>query len=201
MIRNYYLLNVFLAFIITLLGVHLYKVLAEPLEIPTGPEPATSRIRADRINATVSHGTDSSFDVIVSQNLFHPSRSSIQKTPDVSKPVLRNEIPQLFGTIIMSDKKMAILEDRSSKKSSLYGVHDSVSGFLVAQIMENKVILRKGGEKIEVNLREDKKISRPKRTQGRKRAVRNARKRRSRPRRIRRSRAQRRRPPVTRRER
>jgi hypothetical protein len=199
--RNYYVLNVSLAMIIAFLGVRLYKVLTTRLELPAEPSAVRSRNSNQKGGQKIARGAGSSFDVIVSKNLFHPSRSTItNKAPEVSKPVSRSEIPQLFGTIIMNDRKLAILEDRAAKKSNLYEVNDSVSGFLVAKIMENKVVLQRGGEKIEVNLREDKQFSRTKQTERRRRAVREARKRR-RPRRIRRSRTQRRRPPVTRRKR
>lgn len=123
--------------------------------------------------------------------------SSTQKPSEVSRPVSINELPQLFGTVIMKEKKFAILEDQSTKKSNLYKVNDSVSGCIVSQILEDKVILSKDGESIEIGLRAEKKFRPPtKRTPTRKRAVRKAPQRRRPTERVRRNKLPRRRPPA-----
>ena len=177
--------------IIVLLGIRLHNVLTTDIKIPTkasavSPQKIDKKLtkKSDRINS-------SSYDVIASKNLFHPSRSTAQKPSEVSRPVSKNDIPQLFGTIITNDKKLAILEDQSSKRSTLYKVNDSVAGFVVSQILENKVILLKDGESIEVTLRADKKFKKSKRTQTRQRTIRKAPKQRKSPSRVRRSRPQR----------
>lgn len=177
----------------------MHTVLTTDAEIPTKPTALTPRKIEKKLTRKIEPRGSSSYDVIASKNLFHPSRSSInKKPPEVTRPVSKNDIPQLFGTIIMDDKKLAILEDQSTKKSILYKVNDSVSGFIVSQILENKVILKKGGESIEVNLRADKKFKAPNRILTRRKTIRKAPKQRRRPSRVGRRRPQRRRAPVRR---
>lgn len=161
-----------LVLIIAFLGVRLYNVLTTHFEIPM--EAAASSSRKIEYTTGKENGRTGSVphDVIAAGNLFHPSRSMKKKPAVTSRPVADSELPQLFGTVIMNEKKFAILEDRSTKKSSLYKVNDAVSGFIIARILENKVILQKDGESIEVNLRADKKFTPPKRTQARQRTIR-----------------------------
>lgn len=186
-----------LLLVITLLGTRLHDVITTPPEIPTEPTAATSRKYETKPDNIPAHTDSAYYDVILSKNLFHPSRSITKKTPEETAPVSKNEIPQLFGTIILNDKKSAILQDQATKKSNLYEINDTVSGFIVSQILKNKVILEKRGESIEVSLRADKKFTPPKRSPVRQRAIRRAPAQRRRPN-VRRSRPQRSRTPVQR---
>lgn len=185
MFKSYLLLNLLLALFITLLGVRLHAVLTTNFEIPMQARAATvanmDKKAEEQSKEQSAYRTKSSYDLIASNNLFHPSRSSVEDSPQIATPVSESEIPQLFGTIIMGDRKLAILEDKAAKKSSLYEVNDSVSGFLVAQIGLDRVILQRGGESIDVNLRTDKKISQPKRPKARQRVVPGRKQRRRRP--------------------
>ena len=190
-LRNYFALNLLLILIAAFLGIRLHNVLTSDIEIPTKATAISPRKIENKHIRKGAHSDSLSYDVITSKNLFHPSRSSMNKKPlEIAQPVTKSEIPQLFGTIITNEKKLAILEDRTTKKSNLYKVNASVSGFIVSQILENKVILLNGGESIEVDLRADKKFKAPKRIQARRKTIRKAPERRRR--------LQRRRPPVRR---
>ena len=182
------------------MGVKLYAVLTTSFIVPTEATAVTPRKIRNKSEVTGTRPDSSIYDLISTQNLFHPSRSMINEKPavEVSLPVETNDLPQLFGTIILDDKKLAILEDQATKKSSLYQVNNVVSGFIVSQILENKIILQKGSESIEVKLRSDKKFKQPRRTQARQRAIRKAPKQRKRASRVRRRRPQRRRSSVKR---
>jgi len=195
MFRNYFLLNLLLILIISFLGTWLYKVLAAPIEIPTKPSIESLRKYKIKPVAKLSRADSSSYDVILSKNLFHPSRSINEKPAEISTPVSKDELPQLFGTIIMEENKLAILEDQSTKKSQVYKVNDSIAGFTVYKIMENKVLLQKGDESIEVSLRSDKKF---KPAQKRQPAIRKTTKPRKRSTRVRRNTSRTRRPPARR---
>lgn len=68
------------------------------------------------------------------------------------------EAPKLFGTIIMKYKKIAIFEDPITKITRIYYIGDSVAGFIILDIQEDRVILLWGDEEIEVYLRDAKDI-------------------------------------------
>ena len=164
MLKNYFLLNLLLVLIITILGVTLYKVLTMPVDIPTKAAVVSPRKIVKKPARTIARIDSSSYDVIAFKNLFHPSRSTTDKMAKVpAKPVSPRDTPQLFGTIITGDKKIAILENPSTKKSGTYNVNDSVAGFVVSEILEEKVILKSGAEIVEVKLRSDKKFKAAKR--------------------------------------
>ena len=188
MFRNYFLLNIVLVIILSLLGIRLYYILNTSLSIPVAPNPSIPRKIMKNAQGNKLHIDVKSYDVIVSKNLFHPSRSAQKETPTtIANPVSDNEVPQLFGTVITNEKKLALLEDRSTKKARLYKVNDSISGFTVSQILENKVKLQKGGETIGVGLWQEKKFTNPTRPMTRKKVITNPATKRRRPRRVRRS--------------
>jgi len=174
----------------------LHKSLTADIKIPTEPARVTPQETDNKSERKSTSSASSSYDVIVSKNLFHPSRSMNKKPAEAAQPVSKNELPQLFGTIILKDKKLAILEDKSTKKSTLYKIDESVSGFVIAQILENKVVLQKDGELIEVNLREDKKFIPPTPSKASQTAIRKAQNLRTRANRVRRNMSQRRRTPA-----
>jgi len=194
--NNYVLINFSLAVIVVLLGVKLQHVLTTHIEIPAKPA-SQSQLRHERkIRRTADHTDSRSYDIVAAGNLFNPSRSAMEKPVQGSPPVSKKDLPQLFGTVIMGDERLAILEDRSARKTSLYKVNDSVSGFVLSRILEDRVILQRGDDSLEVKLRAEKKFRRPVMTQKRAAAVRNAPKRR-RPRRVRRARPRRTPSPAT----
>lgn len=172
MLRNYFLINILLLITIAVLGFRFHSILATPMEIPDSP----SRLEYGALKVKTSFigrkevGEDS-FDVISDKNLFSPSRTASRATKEEPQPTVDTSKFQLFGTTIMTHKKFALLEDPESKKTKLYYLNDSIAGFTVSDIFEDKVILKKGDESIELRLRADKKFTPPKTVQNRSASV------------------------------
>jgi hypothetical protein len=163
MLRNYFLLNLLLILIIGALGFKLYNVIAYTETVPSESSvkdvPKTASAVQRRDNAI----SESTFDVISRLDLFNPSRSASQvKDKKVEKAPLKNP-PKLFGTIILHENKTAILEDPETKSTKVYRINDSVAGYTVSDILEDKVILTGNGDKFEVKLRDEKGIKPSKR--------------------------------------
>ncbi|NOZ68960.1 MAG: hypothetical protein GXP46_06890 [Deferribacteres bacterium] len=165
MLRNYFLINLVLVIIILFLGYSLYSAVTRPLEMPSAPaaegeagkEAGTGRPVEKPLN-------ENSFRIISRMDIFRPSRSApaleLKKTPEV---FVSKGTPRLFGTVILDNDKTAILEDPDTKKTKAYRINESVAGFVIADIMKNRVVLLRNGEKVEVKLREDKGIRPPRR--------------------------------------
>lgn len=158
MIRNYFLLNLLLILIIGVLGNKFYHVLEYSAEMPIEdgsgvvPEefvPVEHKDRAYDENA---------FEVISSMDLFRPSRTapSVERKA-AEKPPLPAP-PKLFGTVILNDNKTAILEASDSRSTKVYRLNDTISGYTVLEIHEDKVVLMGNDEKVEVRLRENKGV-------------------------------------------
>lgn len=160
--RNYFLINLVLIIIIGLLGFKFYKVLARPLDIPTSV--THQQLPSDRKDVAGREKVDLTnnivYDVIALKDLFRPSRSTVTTEDTSTEPFLR-EAPKLFGTIIMGNKKSAILEDPITRITRLYNINDSFAGFIISDIQKDKVVLSKGDKTIEVKLREIKTIVLP----------------------------------------
>ncbi len=169
MIRNYFLINLLLITIICFLGIELYKVIDRTVEIPTinsvekyaeGKKKKDEKRRDKKSNYP-------SFNVIAKKDLFRPSRTApLAVSAKAEKPLPKNT-PKLFGTIILNDLKTAILEDSDTKTTKNYQINDSISGYVVSEIHENKVVLLFNDEKVEIKLRDSKGIK-PKRRSRRK---------------------------------
>ncbi len=100
------------------------------------------------------------YRAIADQNLFHPDRI----IPPEKKPesVLPKPEFVLYGTLITPDLKMAYLEDKKAPvttpgrgtRQSALKMGESLSGFRVAEIQVDKVVLTRGEETIQVLLQE-----------------------------------------------
>ncbi len=170
MLRNYFLINLLLVLIIAVLGLKLYEAAIHTIEMPSGlterqkERKVKPEKRADNIVNVAS------FEVISKQDLFRPSRSATVKKVVKTEKAPPKDPPKVFGTVIFNDFKSAILEDPDTKSTKTYKVNDSVAGYVISDILEDKVVLSRDGESFEVKLRESKGITAPKRS-----AVRNSR--------------------------
>ncbi len=159
MSRKFFLINLVLLVIIGFLCFRFYKVWAKPLSIPAQISQQQSVM--DMKSLIDKKALDkAAYYVIVRKDLFRPSRSASQLYETLKQLSLK-ETPKLFGTIIMSNDKSAILEDPITKTTKLYYINDSIAGFIVADIQADKVILLRGTEKIKVYLRDEKKFRLP----------------------------------------
>jgi hypothetical protein len=143
--------------------VKLYNTWTKPLEIPVlasrkspGADSKGTMSRQEKIV------NESAYNIIVQKDLFRPSRTPVKKDTSSPPVITSKEKPQLFGTTIMGELKSAILEDPTSKTTKLYHVNDSIGGFTISEIFENKVVLEKGGAKVVIKLREKKDFKPPK---------------------------------------
>jgi hypothetical protein len=100
-----------------------------------------------------------SFEVTTQKDIFRPTRLSIKEKAGRSLSISLNEKPQLFGTAIMkNNKKIAIIKDRATGNTGLYHINDKIRGFMISDILEDKVILQKNDGSIKIWLRESKEF-------------------------------------------
>jgi type II secretory pathway component PulC len=158
MFRNFLVINVVLFIIVCFLGVELYGTLNRRIEVPAEP-PVTAEKKASQDDKKRPQFIrPKSFDVIASANLFNPDRTSTkEEAKAVATPPPKDQ-PKLFGTIIVGDKKMAILEDPGTRERKTFRLNESVGGYVISEIAENKVVLSWSGEEVTVQLREDKGV-------------------------------------------
>jgi hypothetical protein len=161
--RNFFLINIILFTIIGFLGIRLYNTYTRPLDVPVLEAKKQTKTEK-KITAPVKKTilNESFYREIYEKDLFRPSRSPVAQDAQTPQTISPKEKPVLFGTTIMGDKKFAILEDPQTKSSKLYYINDSIAGFKVIDIVENKVILQKGANMIEIKLRDKKDIKLPK---------------------------------------
>ncbi len=144
----------------------LYKVWTSPLDIHPTPYKVQKKSLIEEksiIESKEKKPNEADYEIIVKKDLFRPSRSPVKITSKKLQSIFPKEKPQLFGTIIMNNQKFAIIEDRVTKKTGVYHVNDKVAGFIISDILVDKLILQKDGESIEVGLRDKKKFKPPKR--------------------------------------
>jgi len=147
--RNYFSINLFLFLIIGALGLTFYETV--PAQASLQHVESTTKAHAGR---TTSPLPGSAYDIIARNDL---TRSATEREDNIAAGLSKNA-PVLFGTIIMDNRSMAILEDPSTKVTTLYNINDSLSGFVISDIQKDKIIMKNGGTTIEVNLRDEKKI-------------------------------------------
>jgi len=105
------------------------------------------------------------YTIISEKNLFRPDRKEwVIEEPDskmVDKKVDPNKL-ELYGTIIIGDKKSALIHDKKSKKkggnkkAEIYSLGDYIGGYVVSVIDEKRVVLDYYGEKVTLYLHEGK---------------------------------------------
>jgi type II secretory pathway component PulC len=160
------LINLILFIILGFLGLKFYKVLFTPGELSgiqkqeQAQPDKKSALKRQLSDRKTKKTVRASYNSIVQNDLFRPSRSA---SPEEDTPLQQftKDKPTLFGTIIMDNEKSAILEDPSSKVTKLYRINDSFAGYTIKEIQEDKVVLSKDGQSVEVKLREKKDIKMP----------------------------------------
>lgn len=103
------------------------------------------------------------YAVISEKNLFRPDRTEwIIEKPDakiVDKKINPDKL-ELYGTIIIGDKKSALIHEKKSKKkdkkTEVYSLGDYIGGYVVSAIEEKRVVLDYYGEKLTLYLHEGK---------------------------------------------
>ncbi|MBI5409233.1 MAG: hypothetical protein HZA14_07695 [Nitrospirae bacterium] len=154
--RNYFLVNLLLVAVIGFLSVKLYKAVTYTMELPAVPAARQKMKEGGPEKQEAPALNEASFQVISTMDLFRPMRSPapLITTPQQTASKIP---PRLFGTVILNYERTALLEDPGTKTTRTYRVNDSVGGFTVTDIQEDRVVLTSDGEKVEVRLREEKK--------------------------------------------
>ncbi|MEF9425793.1 MAG: hypothetical protein L0956_00930 [Candidatus Mariimomonas ferrooxydans] len=142
------------------MGYKFIKVLVNPVDIPAK---STLQIQVDKKNTAGRRKVnlnEGEYLVIARKDLFRPSRSAPESGDafQISRP---SESLKLFGTIIMNNDKIAIMENPYTKISKPYHLNDSISGFIITDIQKDKIIVLRGSEKIEIKLRDMKGFTTP----------------------------------------
>jgi len=156
MLRNYFLINLILIVILSLLGVKLYRTFWATEGMPTSSEIKQKR-DTDVTKKSALILNEANFEVITQKDLFRPSRSASEKKDEkISENAVPQNPPKLFGTIILENEKTAILQDSESRTTKIYKLNELISGYAIAEILEDKVVLVKDGKKYEVKNWESK---------------------------------------------
>jgi type II secretory pathway component PulC len=158
MFRNFLVINAVLFIVAAFLGAELYGTLSRRMEVPTEPPVAAEKTATQDDEKRAPFVSPKSFDIIASANLFNPDRTSKKEEEKViATPPPKNQ-PKLFGTILIGERKLAILEDPGTRERRTFGLNESVGGYLISEISENKVVLSWSGEEVTIQLREDKVV-------------------------------------------
>lgn len=136
MIRSYFFTGIILLLITLSLGYWFYN----------------TRVIHHRIEA---NGSSVSGEAVSDMKSDNPVAPSVET---VSVDVADSDLPRLFGVTITNDNKISIIEDPSTKSTGIYRIDDSVAGFIVLDIQEDKVLLLRDGKEFEIRLRDSKGI-------------------------------------------
>lgn len=105
----------------------------------------------------------SDYSIVAENNLFHPERKLVISkgdTPAVQKPDFI-----LYGTLIAGDIKVAYIEDtrlphsspgRGKRQKALH-IGEKLSGYVLSEIYNDRVVMVMGGEEIEVRVLDSSK--------------------------------------------
>lgn len=117
----------------------------------------TVALQTDVKPSPVQNPAFSDYLIFSEQNIFHPERKVISESGEKDLP--RPELV-LFGTIITDGYVAAYIEDKHSpystpgrgKRQKVLKKGDSVSGFVLEEILKDRIILARGDEKLVVTI-------------------------------------------------
>ncbi|MDX9820350.1 MAG: hypothetical protein RBT20_00300 [Syntrophales bacterium] len=162
LLKNCSLLNLILLIAVIVLACRIVPPLLHVQSRIAPPKGAKPAAEPYKNSATDSNPVPVDFRIITEQNLFHPSRKAVEET--------RNEQPLpvpdivLYGTLIMNDLTAAYVQDRKSTSSTpgrenrqrLLKKGGTISGFVLKEVGEDRIVLVRGGERMIVFLNEKK---------------------------------------------
>jgi hypothetical protein len=144
------------------LGFKFYDVVTYSRDIPSAAAVKEGeKSKGIDIKITGKVPDKASFQIISSKNLFKPTRAISVPVRTTQKIDMAKQ-PKLFATIIRGSDSIAILEDPGTRKTKSYRINDLIAGFVISEILKDKVVLLSGEDKFEIKLREDKGIKAPK---------------------------------------
>jgi hypothetical protein len=151
--RSHFLLNVILIAIAGFLGFKLYDSLSRPPDIPFLAVQGQAASDKEEVLANMGADEKSDFQSIVQKDIFRPDRKEPVDILRLSSP---SPLPRLAGIAIVGNESWAFLEDPATRAVKACGIRDSIAGFTVYKIQEDRVVLLRGDERVEVKIREIK---------------------------------------------
>ncbi len=105
----------------------------------------------------------SDYQVVAEMNLFHPERKVPERQGE--RAAARPEII-LYGTVVAGDMSLAYIEDLKApysspgrgKRQRTLKKGESISGFVLKEVLSNRIVLAKGDETMTVFLEDPKKV-------------------------------------------
>jgi hypothetical protein len=151
--RRFLALNVLLGLLGALCAAGLIRELLTPLPLPPPPTPRAAAPAAVSVPAPTPAASAGGYGVVVSRNLFSPSRSEAPAGPVVAA----GPKPFLHGVVMDGPKSRAYLEDPTVKRTFGYAVGDAVSGGRVQSISQDRVVIARPDGLVEVLLQDPAK--------------------------------------------
>src|SRR5574337_636122 len=153
MSKRLLLLNLVLATAAVVFAVQITRILLASPQLPAAPSltapPVERTPAAEPVRAVRPLGT---YDVVAARNLFNPSRS--ETATAAANPAGK---PLLYGIVLKDGAPRAFLEDPVTKKVIGYRTGDQVAGGLLERIEADRIVIRRGEERVEVLLRDPAK--------------------------------------------
>jgi type II secretory pathway component PulC len=163
LIKHVNILNIILLSIAIFASYHLYYQVFKAKAVYTIPVKEKSKEQKPQ-----EHSEDAKtispleYTIITDQNLFHPER----RIPPEKKA--GQELPKpefvLYGTLITGDTKIAYIEDLKAprttpgrgKRQTALKIGQTMGGFKLEEIYDDKIVMVRGEEKIEVKVASSK---------------------------------------------
>ena len=153
MSRRVLALNVLLGLLGALCAAGLIRELLTPLPLPLPPTPRAAAPGAVSVPAPTPAASAGAYGLVVSRNLFSPSRSEAPAGPVVAA----GPKPLLHGVVMDGPKSRAYLEDPTVKRTFGYAVGDAVSGGRVQSISQDRMVIARPDGLVEVLLQDPAK--------------------------------------------
>lgn len=159
MLQKYYLINAILISVAIFLGYKLYADIQKPINVlPSANKAEVVMPLAVKDTKPENIINLNKYLIINEKDLFRPER---KKADDNETAVIETPVPILAGIIINKNGGKTFFIDPVSKTTKVYKKNDIVSGYIVNEILGNKVLLTKGAEKLELKISSVKTIEAP----------------------------------------
>ncbi len=159
-------LNLLLLAVIIAFAAYILPPLLEVNVAYTLPAPKKVSEEKEEKPAAVQPPSVMEYTVIAEQNVFNPERKIPTEKKD-EQPLPKPEFV-LYGTLIAGDTSMAFMEDLKApyttvsrgKRQRTLRLGGNISGFTLSQIYQDRVVLVRGEERMEVRVMDSHKKSR-----------------------------------------
>jgi hypothetical protein len=134
-------------------------------ELTTPPPSAPVRARAPEPAPAAAPTTETppprtglaAGSVVVSRNLFSPTRSEAPPSATSTRPAVQLPKPLLHGVVVREGAPIAYLEDPTTKRVAGYRLGDAIAGGTVQAINADAVVLARPDGSVDLRLRDPAK--------------------------------------------